>query len=301
MSAPERNPISMAHLQIVLINWNSRDDTLACIESLLAAGAEPHQVVLVDNGSQDGSVQALQQRFGGALHLVANPENRGYVLASNQGIQFALDQGAAWILLMNNDTLVAADFFAPLLQAIATQPQYAILAPLIYYHSQPQRIWYVGDRLVPGTLLTWSRYKNRTAGQLPAILPVDFISGCAMLVRRDVYEQVGLFDPALEMYGEEVDFCWRARSAGYALAAVTGAHMWHKVSASANRVKPHTRYLRVRNQARFYNRYGRRQRPFLFSFSLLKGLLMALNDLRARQPELIRPLARGLWDGWRTS
>lgn len=302
MAALTRDPSIPASILIVLINWNSKDDTLACIQSLVAAGASASQIVLVDNGSQDGSLEVMREHFGETIHLVANPENLGYVVASNQGVGYALEQRAEWILLLNNDTVVARDFFAPLLDTITTQPQYAILAPLIFYYDDPKRVWYFGDRLIPGTLLAWSRYKNRPAQDLPAIQPVDFVSGCAMLVRRDVFERIGLFDPALEMYGEEVDFCWRARLAGYRLAAVSEAHMWHKVSISANRVRPHTRFLRVRNQVRFYRRYARGlQRPVLFIFSLLKGARLLIGDLLAGQPELIPPLVQGWRDGWWSS
>ena len=292
----------MTSLTYVIVNWNLKGDTLECLASLLTAGASPDQIVLVDNGSTDGSVVAICQRFGDQVNLICNPTNLGYVPALNQGIQYALQNGAEWVLLLNNDTVVAPDFLRGFSFHLASKVGYAILAPLIYYYSDPSRIWYLGDSLIPGTLLGWSRYHGKKSSKLPEILPVDFVSGCAMLVRRDVFEHIGLFDPELVMYGEEVDFIWRARLAGYRCAAITSSRMWHKISLSASRVRAQTRYLRVRNQARFYKRYGSSvQYPLLFIFSLVKLISTVLCDLIRRQSELIDPLFRGFWDGWRWS
>jgi GT2 family glycosyltransferase len=131
-------------------------------------------------------------------------------------------------------------------------------------------------------------------------MDVDFVSGCAMFIRRDVFEKIGLFDEKLLMYGEEVDFCWRARLAGYTLGCVTPARMWHKVSLSASRVGSQTRYLRIRNQIRFYNNYARGlQRPIMFLFSILRSGMIILKDIFRRQTDLIPPLIRGWVDGWK--
>jgi GT2 family glycosyltransferase len=92
---------------------------------------------------------------------------------------------------------------------------------------------------------------------MPDLLPTDFASGCAMLVRSSVFEQIGLLDPSLIMYGEEVDFCWRVRKVGYKIACSTKATLWHKVSTSAKKDQPNSRYLKARNQIRFYRNYSK--------------------------------------------
>ena len=287
-------------LYIVVVNWNLKDDTLACLDSLVHAGARPNHIILIDNGSNDGSVEAIRGHFGEQIQLIVNPDNLGLVPASNQGFQRALQQDAGWILWLNNDTIVAEDFFHQMQPALQRR-DYGILSPLIFYFSQPEIVWYLGDRLLPGTLITRNPYRGKPTPQgLPEIMPVDFLSGCAMFVQRQLFERLGYLDPELVMYGEEVDFCWRARLAGYQLGCVPKAHIWHKVSMSANRVMPQTRYYRTRNLIRFYNKYARGlQRPLMFLFSLLQAARLVLSDLVQRQTILIGPLARGWRDGWK--
>ena len=299
-----REPVTLCQmlepLFVVVVNWNLKTDTLACVESLAATGAAMERVIIVDNGSTDGSVTALQTRFDGRLPLLQNRENLGYVHGINQGIQYALDRAAQWILLLNNDTVVSPAFFLELQRAACQDIRYSILAPLILYCEWPDRVWRLGDRLVPGLLFTNSLYRDRREPTNPPLLmPVDFVTGCAMLVKREVFERIGLFDLDLGMYGEDVEFCWRARQAGYLIAAAPHAQMWHKVSASAEHNRLAARYLRIRNQNRFYAKHSRGlQRPLMLGLSGVRAVAIALADVWHRQPSLIIPLFRGWLRGW---
>ncbi len=286
-------------LYAVTVNWNQYELTERCIVSLFQAGLNERQLIVVDNGSSDDSPNRLKRRFGDTIVQIANSENQGYVLAVNQGIEYALALGADWVLIINNDTFVAESFLEYLMPVL-NQGLFAILGPVIFYADDPRRVWYLGDRLIDGTLLTWGLLRNQfISPNLPPIVEVDFVSGCGMLVRRDVFENIGIFDPLYEMYTEEVDFCWRARKAGYKFACVTQAHMWHVVSATASRDKPRTRYLRVRNQIWFYRKYAKGgQRILLFLFSLLKVLYMSLGDIISFQGGLLKATAAGWFDGW---
>lgn len=287
-------------LHVIVVNWNLHQDTLVCVESLIAAGIPVERIIVVDNGSTDGSARVLRDRFGASLPLIESRENLGFARGNNLGLGYALDHGAHWILLLNNDTHVAATFLSELTRAVQSGEQFAIYSPLILYHDSPNRIWYLGDRLVPGLLFTYSLYRHQNdRPEWPALLPVDFVTGCSMLVKRQVFENVGLFDPTLFMYGEDVDFCWRARQAGFRLAAVPRAKMWHKVSTSSNRDRPMSRYQRMRNQNRFYRVHARGlQLPVMCGLSALRAAFIALTDLARGQQALIEPLARGWIDGW---
>jgi GT2 family glycosyltransferase len=287
-------------LIIVIINLNLRDDTLGLLDSLVAAGASPEQVIIVDNGSTDGSIGAFREKFGDHLQIIENEQNVHFCAASNQGFQAALEQGAKWVLLLNNDTYLATDFFTEFEKALASEEDIALWSPLIFYHTSPNKVWYSGSLLVSGTLITRDLYRNRNlTAALPDIMPVDFVSGCAMLVRCDVFEKIGFFEPSLLIYWDEVDFCWRARQAGFKMAVATRARMWHKISETMGRQKPNALYLRTRNQVRYYRKYSRGlQKPIMYGFAAYKSALVLVPALARGETELLKSVFRGWSSGW---
>ncbi len=282
----------------VVVNWNLKEDTIRCAASLLAGGVAAGHVIVVDNGSTDGSAEAILGYFGGDVRLVRLDENLGFTGGVNHGVRLALECGAGWVLLVNNDTEVDPGMVPALLDA--AQDGYSLLGPAIYYYDDPQRIWFFGDLLLPGTLFTRGLFRGRVQPKLgEEPVEVHFLSGCGLLVRREVFETAGLFDTSLFMYGEEVDFCWRARLAGHRLAAVPGAKMWHKVSRSARRDRPRARFLRVRNQIWFYRRYALQpQRGLMWAGSGLRTLVLAAADLLRGDRELAGVHLRGWQAGW---
>jgi GT2 family glycosyltransferase len=287
-------------LMIVIVNLNLKDDTLALIQSLLQAGAVPEHIILVDNGSSDGSVAAVQEQFGNQVHIIANQQNNGFAGGSNQGFDLAVELGAAWILLLNNDTLVAPDFFEQIEKVLSSDTTYQILSPAIFYYSAPEIIWHLGSDGIPGTLLARNRFQGKKLPVgFPPLLPQDFISGCAMLIRQDVYLKVGLFDTRFFAYWEEVDFCIRARQAGFLIASMPQVKMWHKVSSTANRDKVGSRYLYTRNMI-FYTRKNARafQWPIMITYLFARLIITFIKDIIFRRTYLIRPLFKGWKDGW---
>lgn len=290
-------------ISFVIVSYNLKEETAACIESLCSAGAGLDQIINVDNASTDGSISFLRGIFGPSLNLICSDVNKGYAAGVNLGVQAALAEGARWILIMNNDTSVALDFIQAMNRAIETSGDtYALFGPLILFHDFPKKVWYFGDRLVPGTLFTHNPYYMKP---FPAVtrevIPVDFLNGCAMLIHHSVFERIGLFNDSIFMYSEEVDFCWRARQAGFKMAGVTGARMWHKVSASANLLREKSLVQRTRNQILFYRRYASRaQMPVMFLLNSLRNLWMVLKYLVSRLPRLSLAVIQGWRDGWFT-
>jgi len=169
------------------------------------------------------------------------------------------------------------------------------------YYTDPDTIWHMGSKRIPGTLIWRDVYRGKTySPEWPEMMPMDCITSCAMLVPREVYEKVGLFEPKFIIYWDETDFCWRAHLAGYRMAAMTKAKMWHKVSKTMGQASQRTRYLYTRNQLYFYRKSARGlQRPLMYAFLLYKSLLTFLRDVRNHQPGLIYPLINGWRDGWR--
>jgi GT2 family glycosyltransferase len=289
----------LASLYIVIINWNLKADTLECLISLLKAGATLEQLIVVDNASTDGSVQLFKAQFGERLTVIENQVNLGYAGGLNQGISFALGLKANWLLLLNNDTVVDELFLVSLEKSVQTNTDYAIFSPMILEYKNPDRIWSIGDRKIGPTLLTRNLgFGKKRQSKYPPILPVDFISGCAMLIHRDVFEKVGFFSTQYFMYAEEIDFCWKARLAGFRTATATRAILLHKVSASATEpVK--NRYWRIYNQIRFYRKYAERmQIPLLFVFTLARSGIIALHSSILRRSDLANASVSAWLDGW---
>lgn len=287
-------------LYAVIVNWNLKEDTMNCVESLLAAGKILEQIIVVDNGSTDGSVSALRAHFGLSLKIIECQANLGFARGSNLGIQCALELGANWVLLLNNDAYIAPNFISEVENVIEGNEDLSIIGPVILYHDFPDRIWYFGDRLIPGLLATYSLYRGQIYhGQFPSLVPVDFVNGCGILVKSEVLKRIGLFNTAYFMYGEEVDLCWRARRVGFRIVVATKARMWHKISTSSNRDRSASRYLRIRNQICFYRTYSRGvQFPLMFTFTLFRAIYISIGDLLHGRISLIKPLVQGWIHGW---
>jgi GT2 family glycosyltransferase len=298
-------------LWMITLNWNLPRETISCVESVLDAGVPLSRTIVVDNGSMDGSPQAFAARFP-ELPLIQNDSNLGFAGGMNAGIDYALARGARSVLLLNNDTIISPTMIDTLIDAgeASTRPgdgasPPGILGPAIYYHAAPDRLWKLGDierRWLPMPLparLTGVRSHGGNAESL-ASFPVDYVTGCCMLIRRQVFERIGYLDTRYFMYFEDADFCARARDAGFSVWCVPEARMWHKISLSAQRDKPLNRYHRALGQVRFY-----REHPHGPSAALRTAYIAAktaralLGDIWRRDWELIGPLLRGTIEGYR--
>jgi len=135
--------VTMPSVTIIVLNWNGGQDTLACLESLAQLDYPEFGVLVVDNGSTDGSLQAVQERFP-EIPIIETGENLGYAGGSNVGLRWALDHGADYALLLNNDTVVAPDFLRLLVEAVGADPRIGIAGPTICYYDRPEVIWSAG-------------------------------------------------------------------------------------------------------------------------------------------------------------
>ena len=293
-------PPELYPLHAIILNWNLPGDTIACVESLRASAPPGLEIVIVDNASADDSLRRFRERLGDAVTVIANRANLGFAAGVNVGIRHALAAGARAVLLLNNDTLVAPAMLDRLVAAAGELPGADILGPVIYYHEPPGRIWRAADqehRWLPIPTRLPDRAIVR-AGARP--FRADYVTACGVLIRREVFETIGLFDEQYFMYFEDADFCRRARRAGFGIWCVPAAHMWHKVSLSARKDKPSNRYSMAWGRARFYRRHPHGPAAALTALYLLWKLTWtSVRDARAGDWELVRPLWAGTWDGYR--
>jgi hypothetical protein len=281
----------------VVLSWNRREDTLACLRSLAAADPPPH-VIVVDNASSDGTSDAVRREFP-ALELIENPSNLGFAEGNDVGIRHALAHGAEHVLVLNNDTEVDPGFLAPLLEEAARRPDAAALSPKILFAEPRDLIWFAGAEYEPRSGYNGRHrgYRERDDGRFEEVVETGRVCGAAMLVPREVLERVGVFDPELFAYSEDTDWSLRAREAGYRHYVVPASRVWHKVSAaSGGESSPTALYYDVRNALVVAERHAPlgaiatwRRRLALVGAHLVQG---------ARAPRRRECLA-ATWQGWR--
>jgi GT2 family glycosyltransferase len=244
---------------VVLLNWNGRDDTLACLDSLKRSDYPRLEIVVVDQGSQDGLVEVLWQREP-QVKLLVNKDNQGFTGGNNQGIRYGLENGADYILLLNNDTVVDRQCISELARVAENNPAIGALGPKVCQYDESNRIWSAGGIVDFSENVGRLRgYGHIDRGQFDRPAEVDFISGCAVMVHRKVVEVVGLlseeFYPA---YYEDTDWGIRIRAAGYVNLVVPSARIWHKASASTGGdYNPTSKYLLGHHAVVFMRKYAR--------------------------------------------
>ena len=238
---------------VVIPTWNLRKVLIECLQSLLQSEGICFKTIVVDNASTDGTPEAIQMNFKKDVTVLLSEHNLGFAGAINMGVKFALDAGAEYIFILNNDTLMEPETLKNLAKLFECQDKVGIISPIIYYANPEDKIWNMGDRHLIGPPLTWhvtKQHFNQTH------LYVDYVTGCAMMVRRNVFEQIGFFNEDYIMYFEDADFCFRAQAEGFKLLVTTEARLWHKVSTSSRQAIPQRIYYQNRSRVIFLNRYS---------------------------------------------
>jgi GT2 family glycosyltransferase len=250
----------------VVVNWNGGAENLACLASLLAQGLEQTDVVFVDNGSRDGSLESVRRAYPG-LQVISNGSNLGYGAATNQGIALLLEQRVDLVWLVNNDVELPPATLQLLLAAFAASEALGIAAPRIVYKHDPATIWCAGGRLTFRQNLTTLIGHGRPDGaEFRRTFAVDYAVGAAMLVRRQVFERAGLLDAAYFAYHEDVEFCVRAREAGFEVATVGEALALHAAHVSTGGgYNPRRKYMMAVNTVWFLRAHGSLRRWLSFA------------------------------------
>ena len=246
---------------IVVLNWNGKADTAACLTSLREAEV-PDGVNLtrfvVDNGSTDGSLDELPDRFP-EVRFHAMGENRRWAGGNNAGLALARAAGADGVLLLNNDTVLGPDALALLLEAVDRHPEGGLFGPTILSWDGT-RVWSAGGDFWP--LLGWGAHRGLGRRWDPDASAADveacgYLTGAALYVTRACLDRVGMLDDGYYLYGEDADYCLRARAAGLACLYVPRAVVRHRVSGSSGAASPFKAYHRTRAGLLLATRHAR--------------------------------------------
>ena len=288
-------------LYAITLNWNRKQDTLECLSSFMEvhwpAGWEV-RLLLLDNGSTDGTVEAVQATFP-HVEIVHNAENFGFARGFNEGLRYALQQGADAIFIFNNDTLFDTNLGLPLLAAL--DAGVAAVSPAIFYADPPTEIWSVGGGRHPWTLEMTGNH-GRGLPHLPNE-PFDraFLTACALIFQSKALREIGLFDEQFFMYYEDSDWSIRAQRAGWRLRVAPKAHLLHKVAqSSGGSESPNERYYMARSSLKFFRKHATGwQWAAIIPFRLGSALRTTLRLARHKKISAISSYWRGLWDGLR--
>lgn len=219
---------------VVILSWNSREDTLAAIASACLATGDPSAVICVDNASGDGSAEAVRQAFP-EVELIESGANLGFAAGNNLGIERAMERGADWVVLLNNDAVLDPGALEAFAEAAGAHRAAGILAGKVFYEDPPDLVWFAGQRVFPrvgysGRARGWKR-RDRPRYRRPG--KTGRAAGALMAISSVALERAGLFDDELFLYVEDVDLSLRVAAAGFEVRFVPGAVAWHKVSASS--------------------------------------------------------------------
>lgn len=292
---------SLPHVVAIVLNWNGLPDTRVCLHSLQAQDYAALTVLLVDNGSTDGSVPALRAEFPD-LPILETGANLGFCGGNNAGIEWALAHGADYVLLLNNDAWFDPAMTRQLVTAAEADPRIGMAGPKIYQAAPPDTLWSAGGVVTYWGNVTGMRgFGKPDRGQFDRPADVDYLPGCGILVRRQVLEQVGLLDLAYYCYYEDTDWAMRARQAGWRIWYVPAATMWHKGGNSTGGFyNAREKYMAGVNAVRFMRSYARPWHWVLFGASLVVGIpWLFLREGTRGRGTVVRAKVTGLIDGFR--
>lgn len=281
---------------VIILNYNRLADTRECLAFLRKVVYPRVSTIVVDNHSTEAGVSMLAEEFP-EVELMVNEANLGFAEGNNRALRRALERGADYMLLLNNDTVVAPDFLSLLVAAAEADPSVGMVGPTICYFQEPETIWSAGGHIDWDKGTTGMLHLNRPERECPDnIGSVDFVSGCALLVKREVLEKVGLIDPRFFMYWEEVDWCVRTRRAGYEILHVPQSRLWHKISPVQQAASPFVAYYMARNRLLFLRKA--KVAPLVWVRALLDelrtivslSLLPRYRHLRAQRNALVLAL-----------
>lgn len=283
---------------IIVLNWNGMEDTKECIESLKKIIYPNYEILLVDNGSTDGSVECLKKLYP-EIEIIENQNNLGFAEGNNVGIKRALEKKADYVLLLNNDTIVDKDFLTHIIIVAESSDEIGIVGPKVYFYNDRNKIQSAGGSV--------NFYTGRTpligcnmqdVGQFDKIREVDYVSGCALLSKADVIEKLGFLCSDYFAYYEEVELCTRAKNNNFKVVCVPNSKIWHKEAITSKKSNYYT-YLYTRNRFIFMKRNGTILQIITSSvfFFATYFIVNSLNFIITKNTKNLKNFYKGIYEG----
>lgn len=290
------------NVAIIVLSWNDYAASARCLESLADQPYPNQSIILVDNGSTDSSAERLNREFP-MVEVKRNGENLGFSAGMNVGIQTAMEKGADYIWILNNDVIVSdSDTVARLVDTMEANPQLGILSPKVMNYPETKDTWFTQG------LVNWSSGNSRhetevtdASKQDGDLLLNDFVPFCAALFRRDVFEEVGLFPESYFVYREDIEFCGLTIDRGYTIGTNLEVEVYHEESNSSGGDLGLTiTYYTARNRWLLRRRMADRTNVHSFFWDYFRwSTRKIVSIIRAGKPRSILAWVRGTFDGIR--
>jgi GT2 family glycosyltransferase len=270
---------------VVVLGWNHVDDTIECLDSMVKSDYHPLRFILVDNGSEDNTVQAVRERFPN-VDILHSDTNLGVSGGYNIGMEYAYHQGADYILIANNDISADALMIRELVAELDNHPEVGIGMPKIFhYYGDRNRLWCTGAywrKFPPTVKMLGTNAKNSQKYSNPQDL--EFVPSCCLLLRRDLIKRIGYFDTGYFFYNDDWDYSARSRKAGYSIRFVPKAILWHKVSISTQKSEKISKWWNYlgRSTVRFYRMHKKpwQLRMFIIWFVIRESIKGKFNRIK---------------------
>jgi GT2 family glycosyltransferase len=277
---------------VAILNWNNLADTIDCIESVLASEYPSLTAWLVDNGSEPDPSAEIARRYPG-VRILRQPCNLGFGGGHNVALRQAIADGAAYVLLLNNDAVLCPDAITWLTAALEEHPRIGIATPRVFFYDDPSKVYWDGgfiDWKTGDTPHDSSRLVERSG-----VMESEWLDGCALFVRLSAVLEFGFFDERYFLYYEDAEWTVRAARSGWTNAVVVAAAARHKVSKSTGGFSgPLASFYYLRNRYLFLSTHGRRKRK---GIGLVAYGVRVYADYRARRdlPKSRRAILEGYW------
>jgi hypothetical protein len=261
-------------ISIVVLNWNGKDDSLECLTSLRSIDYPRFDVVFADNGSVDGSIDAVRSSFP-EVKIVENGKNLGYAEGNNRAIRYAFNNGAEAVVVLNNDTIADPGLLRAFADAYEKLPDAGMLGAVSFHYDRPQVIAAAGGYWDPVALRTRHIAGHETVAKLPSTDPfiVEYIVGCAVFVPKETVTRIGYLDSDFFLNGEDVDWGLRVAKNNLVNYTVPAAKIWHKVAVSFGGNSPLWWYFMTRNTLLWTERHLTRRQHRALAVKTVRALL----------------------------
>jgi len=277
---------------IVILNWNGWRDTLDCVASCRKLAYDNARIVVIDNGSSDDSEKILRDNLPD-IEVIQSGANLGFAGGNNVGIRHAMDHGADYVWLLNNDTVVDPFALTALVEAAGQDSRAGMAGSKIFTFDEPRRLWFAGGFWKYGKLLLQVRGLNEEdTGKFDRASEVDFLTGCSLLIRATTVRDIGLLNEDYFLYWEDTDWSARALEHNWKVLYAPRSTVWHKVSASFNPVTDEQAYYYLRSKLLFYALHA----PAVLPIALCLSFMGALRHILQGRTNFARGYLSGMID-----